>query len=231
MEESSENPNVWDRLPEETDLQYMAFMCYLELESPNIEAAYRSYYQKRFPERWQQAIDSGEESKLKAAGSFHEWSKIHLWKERRQAYYDDLYEVVLEQLRNRQITTMLEHADLGRQLRETAQQALDAISSTTMYVALSEEDGREIWILESNLKPHEIAKLAELGVTIENKVFGKPDSIQEHNHNVNPDTMKDIDKIASNIKDRSEKYVDAYEQMQKNLAELGIGTNDNHSKN
>jgi hypothetical protein len=231
MDNSLEKPQVWERLPEETDLQYMAFMCYLELDSPSLEAAYRSYYQKRFPDRWQEAVASGEESTIKASGSFSEWAKVHVWTSRREAYYDDLYKTVLEQLRTRQIKAMIDHADLGKQLRETAQEALDAISATTKYVALSEEDGREIWILESSLKPHEIAKLAELGVTIENKVFGNPDSVQEHTHKVDPKSAEEISKIASTIRDRSEKYVDAYAQLEKNLADLGITPHGDYSKN
>jgi hypothetical protein len=228
--ESDNKKQVWDRLPDESDLQYKAFLNYLELDRPSLEAAYREYYKQRFPERWEEAVASGEESTIKASGSFSEWAKIHHWKARREAYYDDLYDTVLANLKQRQIKSLIAQADLGQTLRELAQEALEGISATTKYIAHA-EDGREIWVLQSNLKLHEIAKLTELGMTIENKVFGRPDSIQEHTHKVDEKTVQDIGDIASKIKDRSENYKDAYEQMNKNLTALGLTVDGNHTKN
>jgi hypothetical protein len=178
-DEKSDKPSAWEQQAGEKPDQYEAFLIYLNIERDSLDMAYRIYYARKFPERWKEAVKGGTESQIVASGAFSTWARQWGWRDRRAEYYHWLNAQVQLELSQRRIKAMVETVDLGTAMRRLAAEALEGISATVRFKTLA-EDGREVWVLASQLKINEILALANAGMMTERLVFGEPTQITEN---------------------------------------------------
>jgi hypothetical protein len=106
-------------------------------------------------------------------------------------------------LQRRRIKSLTEVADLGETLRRKAATAARMMSAVTQSVGTHE--GHEVIVMASNLTPDQIARLAEVGVKIEQLALGNPTD--------RPELVGDADRPLVNVEN-------AKDVLKRKLAEI-----------
>ena len=190
----------WDKLVEETPVQYTGFKSYLYCDRDSLDQAYREYYAKRFPDRWEKVVFSNSQMDIVASGTFREWAKVFNWRDRRAAYYEYLHDEIHAEFTQQRLIAMRETIELGRNMRRLATDALSLVTTDNVYKAEA-EDGREVWVLKSNIGVGDIMQLAAAGVKLERLIFGDPtDIIQQQVAAVDDNPIDKFQTLLGNIK-------------------------------
>lgn len=212
---------VWLRQPYDTQASYRAFFTYFLTQDPprTLNEAYRRYLRDKGPPSGQdRATFEAKIAQKQAPGNWRRWYRgqradgeaiegAKTWAERADAYEDDQQKKILAELEDRRLQAQLETADLGRLLRQKA------LNAARMLVAVEQSAGtdpagREIVVLEVKMSPHEISRMAEVGVAIERLALGEPTERLEHG-------VFDLDEWRARRKERLEQVAqDEGEQVE-----------------
>lgn len=153
-------PREWDRQPTETGAEYKKFRVYLEMG--RVERSIRGSYR----------VVTGKNKDKDAPGSWYELAEKHAWNDRARSHDAANDKQDEAALRARRLKSLIEAADLGDSLRKKAAAAVRMLTPVTQR--LGERDGKEVWILEVNMTPSDICKLAQVGVALESLALGLP---------------------------------------------------------
>lgn len=160
----------WDQREGETFQQYQAFRTYLEMPRED----------RSLTGSWKLAQSRGGAA-IKGMSDWKEAGLRQQWEDRAKSWDRWLDNKALEKLANRRIEALTEMADLGRALRTKASKALLALKA---FETATDKDGNAILDKDGNetiytrLNAAEIAKLAQVGVEMEQLAIGAPTSRQ-----------------------------------------------------
>jgi hypothetical protein len=211
----SEVGEVWLRQPYDTRASYQAFFdTFLAQDPPRtLNEAYRRYLRQKGPQSGQdRASFEDEVAHKQAPGNWRRWYRgqnasgeaiegAKTWAERADAYDDDRRQKTLAELEERRLQAQVETADLGRLLRQKAHNAARLLVAVEQRAG-ADAAGREIVVLEVKMSPHEISRMAEVGVALERLALGESTERQEHTGEVHftPDLSRlsddDLRKLA-----------------------------------
>lgn len=159
-----EELDPWDQQPDEPDLHYGRFATFY-LRQDRLERTVKEAH-KRYVASQPPGAD------LVGLEAFYDGSRAWKWVERARAFDKVVDQRIQAQLEHRRLTSALETADLGRELRTKASQAAKMLQPIRRELGM--QDGREIVILASSLTPEQIVRMADIGVKIEQLAVGNP---------------------------------------------------------
>lgn len=160
----------WDRLPNgEGPKAYAQFRCYLELIPED-----RTY--TKAWERWRTRANLPEGKPCPS--NFRTMAHKNDWRGRADAFDADQNRKIESQLAARRTKALIATADLGETLRKKAEQAARMLSPIDQQ--LGDREGKEVWLVKSQLTPTEIARMAQVGVELEQLAMGNPTTRTEH---------------------------------------------------
>jgi hypothetical protein len=154
----------WERQPRETNAAWAAFQVYRDI--PPADRTLRDAY------RAVKGPDKGS-----VCGTWRGWFVKYAWKERAEAYDVYVDEKARLELEQRRAEARKETAELGKMLRDKAQEALRAFKGVNEKI--EEEKGEQVRTIEPNLTAYQIARLSTVGVSLERLALGEPQSISD----------------------------------------------------
>jgi hypothetical protein len=166
----------WERQPWETPAAFRAFHdFYLAQERPrSVNEAYRRHlaHQKKKPSPSKRAPGTWQHWSRGCKANGEEIAGALTWQDRAAAYDEREDARIRAELEARRLRARLETADLGQTLRQKAANAARIIVAVTQEFV--DENGQRVRVMKTDLKPHEIARLAEVGVDLERLALGEP---------------------------------------------------------
>jgi hypothetical protein len=187
----------WEQQREESGGAYERFLVYLKMDRAerSVRGAYSVYRAANG--------DPPLEQHGNAPANWYEDSRKWRWEERALVYDRDEDRKIMAALQRRRIKSLTEVADLGETLRRKAATAARMMSAVTQSVGTHE--GHEVIVMASNLTPDQIARLAEVGVKIEQLALGNPTD--------RPELVGDADRPLVNVEN-------AKDVLKRKLAEI-----------
>lgn len=191
--------NVWERQPEETDKQYRAFRTYKMFPPAkrSVVAVYRELGD----------MSEGAEVNYGNAAFLYQWASLWNWKDRAAAFDRYQEKIIEEELISRRMQARLEAANIGREMREKAYEAVKQLQAIVF-----EEDVDGEVVPKSALTPSEIARLAQIGTDLERQALeigegsGRPSVAVQINFN-------EMREEARRILDQQDEVVDVTSKL------------------
>lgn len=147
--EFAKDRQPWEKQPQETDAAFEMFCAWRDLDphERTYRKALKNYEGSNCPDTYAYAISAT--------------ANRYRWRDRVNAYDRHVDEKIREQLEARRMRARLETADLGRQMRNKAHEAVNALKAIVMV----EDNGK--LVPRSSLSPSDITKLAKVGRELE----------------------------------------------------------------
>jgi hypothetical protein len=149
----------WDRQEDETPSAWAAFQVYRDM-APHTRALRGAYRAAKG------------QDKQNIGGTWKRWYKDNQWQARALAYDRHRDAKLRADLESRRLQARIETADLGATLRRKASNAVRMLVAVSQQIG--NQNGKEVWVLATELKPNEIASLAKTGVDLEFLALGEP---------------------------------------------------------
>jgi hypothetical protein len=105
-------------------------------------------------------------------GSFYDLADKWQWKDRARAYDREADRKIYAKIEAKRASSLLDTFDTGQLLRERARAAAKMLVPVSQVIG--ERDGREVWLIETKLTPADIARLASVGLELEQLAAGNP---------------------------------------------------------
>lgn len=151
----------WEQQPGESSQAFIRFQAYLA--QPREARCIADAYRQQTPV---------EEQKSSVIASWHNMSRKYQWEDRAALYDAEQDRQIEKKLVGRRMSALQETAQLGKVLREKAQQAASLLRVVDEYIG--EKDGKPVWLQEAGLTPDQIVRLADVGVKLEQLALGQP---------------------------------------------------------
>ena len=152
----------WERQPGEPPGAFEQFLLYLH--QPRGERSVKESYLE-----WKERRTGVRPVSKHPPGSYHDIARNYQWEARALAFDRASDRKIHAKLDARRAKSMLERVEMGSLMMARATTALRMLVPVTQTIG--ERDGREVVLVETKIKPMEIARLLQVGAKLELLAF------------------------------------------------------------